>query len=417
MHWPAQRIPAGRDGNALSTLRRNNEIECLRAIAVLGVAFHHMLGNLFKNGLPALGAAPKYLDFWFGVDLFFAISGYVIARSLLPQLAASEGKLRQQMAMVGAFWIRRAWRLLPSAWLWLGLTLLAVAAFNRSSAFGTLHANLMATLAGLFDYANIRFAHAFFRYEYGASFVYWSLSLEEQFYFLLPLLVLCLRRRIDLFMIALVAVQFALIRTPLLMSLRTDAIALGVLLAMAAPTSIYASAAPRYLLGLGTLRWIVPGLLLALLAMLAAPIMMYWRLHVGMIAVISVVLVWIASYNRGYLFPEGRIERCLVWIGARSYAIYLIHVPVFFLIREVCYRLNVGISNTGLPAVVFAIVAAGLIALFAELNYRYVEQPLRRRGRRIADLFLSRRGYREPSQDSTQTASAPGGARGDESVA
>lgn len=401
----------------MSTLRRNNEIECLRAIAVLGVVFHHMLGNLFKDGLPALGTMPKYADFWFGVDLFFAISGYVIARSLLPQLAACEGKFRQQMAMVGAFWIRRAWRLLPSAWLWLGLTLLAVVAFNRSGVFGTLHANLMATLAGMLDYANVRFAHAFFRYEYGASFVYWSLSLEEQFYFLLPLLVLCLRRRIDIAMIALVAVQFCLIRTPLLMSFRTDAIALGVLLAVASRTSTYAAVAPRHLLNLGPLRWLVPCLLLALLAVLASPLMTYWRFHVGAIAVISAVLVWIASYNCGYLFRQIYVERGLVWIGARSYAIYLLHVPVFFLIREICYRLNIHISNTGFSALAFIAIAACLIALFAELNFRYVEQPFRRHGRLIADRFLTRRGYREIQLDSRQPSHALSRAEGDESIA
>lgn len=325
----------------MNALRRNSEIECLRALAVLGVVFHHMLGNLFKAGLPALGSLPMYFNFWFGVDLFFAIPGYVIARNLLPQLAAFEGKFRKQITIIGAFWIRRAWRLLPSAWLWLGLTLLAVVAFNRSAVFGTLHANLMATLAGMLDYANLRFGNAFFRYEYGASFVYWSLSLEEQFYFLLPLLVLFLRRRIDVFMIVLVVAQFGLVRTPLLMSLRTDALALGVLLAIATPTAMYAAVAPRYLLGLGALRWIVPCLLLALLAMLASPYLQYWRFHVSAIAAISAALVWIASYNQDYLFPQSWIKRSLVWVGMRSYAIYMIHIPTFFLLRETCFRLGI----------------------------------------------------------------------------
>jgi peptidoglycan/LPS O-acetylase OafA/YrhL len=391
----------------LSALRRNSEIECLRAVAVLGVIFHHMLGNLFQHGLPVLGSMPNYLNFWFGVDLFFSISGYVIARTLLPQLAAFDGTLRQQIVITTAFWIRRAWRLLPSAWLWLGLTLLAVVAFNHSGAFGSVHANLMATLAGILDYANFRFANALFHHEYGASFVYWSLSLEEQFYFLLPLFALCLRRRIDLLMIVLIVAQLSLVRTPLLMSLRTDALAWGVLLAIASSSKTYTRISPQYLLTLGPMRWIVPCLLLTLLSALASPYLQTWRFHVGMIALISTMLVWIASYDRDYLLPQTRIKDALAWIGARSYAIYLIHIPVFFLLRETCYRLGISINNTGPQVPLLIVLAACLIASFAELNYRYVERPLRRHGRYIADRFLQLKGHivtpaHSPSSSVTQ---------------
>jgi peptidoglycan/LPS O-acetylase OafA/YrhL len=377
----------------LSTLRRNTEIECLRAIAVLGVIFHHMLGNLFQHGLPVLGSIPNYFNFWFGVDLFFSISGYVIARTLLPQLAALDGRIRQQIAITVAFWIRRAWRLLPSAWLWLGLMLLAVVTFNHSGVFGSLHANLMATVAGVLDYANFRFADALFHHEYGASFVYWSLSLEEQFYFLLPLFVLCLRRRVDVLIIVLVVAQLGLVRTPLLMSLRTDALALGVLLAIASPSKAYARIAPRCFLALGAVRWVMPCLLLTLLSVLASPYLQTWRFHVSAIAFVSTILVWIASFDQDYLFPPNRIRSVLAWIGARSYAMYLIHIPVFFLLRETCYRFGIPVKNTGPQAGGLIISAACLIALFAELNYRYIECPLRRHGRHIADRFLLRRGH------------------------
>lgn len=50
--------------------------------------------------------------------------------------------------------------------------LLACLFINRSGAFGTLAANLQATLAGVLQYANFRFADSFFHYEYGTSFVY-----------------------------------------------------------------------------------------------------------------------------------------------------------------------------------------------------------------------------------------------------
>jgi peptidoglycan/LPS O-acetylase OafA/YrhL len=384
-------MPTTSSDTALVRNRRNSDIECLRAVAVIGVAFHHMHGNLFHPGLPWMGRLLQHADFWFGVDLFFAISGFVIARSLLPQMAAC-GSMRDQVSVIWAFWIRRFWRLLPSAWLWLGLLLLAVVAFNHSGAFGSIHANLMATLAGMLDVANFRFADAFFRYEYGASFVYWSLSLEEQFYLLLPLLVACLRRRIDLLMIGIFVLQFCVFRTPLLMSVRTDALALGVLLAIAAPGKPYVAIEPRFLLRLRSLRTLLPVLLLAVLAVITSADLQGWRFRISAIAALSAILVWLASYDRDYLLQGGLCKRALVWIGARSYAIYLIHVPVYFVLRELGFRLGtVNDTSPFMPAWLLCLLAIGMIALLADLNYRYLEQPLRNRGKRIADRFLRRR--------------------------
>ncbi|MCW5337940.1 acyltransferase family protein, partial [Pseudomonas aeruginosa] len=173
--------------------KRILDIELLRGLAVLGVVFHHLHGNLFSGSPALLDGINQRVQFWWGVDLFFAISGFVIARTLIPQLR--EAPTRQAFwEQARYFWIRRAFRLLPSAWLWLALILACCLLLNRSGAFGSLSANLAASLAGFLQVANFRFADSFYRYEYGASFVYWSLSLEEQFYLLLPLLILCLRR-------------------------------------------------------------------------------------------------------------------------------------------------------------------------------------------------------------------------------
>ena len=199
---------------------RIDDIECLRALAVAAVLFHHLQGALFYWNPAWLGNLFNRFSFWWGVDLFFAISGFVIARSLLPQLAAASRVPGASWRTVLAFWVRRAFRLLPSAWLWLALILVAVFAFNRSGVFGSVHANLQATLMGMANLANFRFADAFMHYEYGTSFTYWTLSLEEQFYLLLPLAAWVLRRHLVWFLLALIVLQFCLVRTPLGMAIR-----------------------------------------------------------------------------------------------------------------------------------------------------------------------------------------------------
>lgn len=370
--------------------KRIMDIEVLRAIAVLGVLFHHLSGNLFGDPVPLLDAIHTWAQPWWGVDLFFAISGFVIARSLIPALRDCSNR-QEYWEQTRNFWLRRVFRLLPSAWLWLALVLLMCVFFNRSGAFGTVQANLQATLAGVLQYANFRFAETFMRSEYGSSFVYWSLALEEQFYLLFPLLILLCRKHLVWVLLALVAVQLLLVRTPLLMVVRTDALALGVLLAMWSAQPGYRRWQPTFLrrpwAGVSVL--VVVGLLMSYLGTDRFSTTHY---RIGAIAMLSAVLVWIASYNADYLLPAGRWQRLMAWVGSRSYGIYLIHIPVYFLVREVIFRLQgAGLpSPAGHPAITI-LFAFGLIVLLSELNYRFIEMPMRNRGSALVQrLSISR---------------------------
>lgn len=100
------------------SVRRIMDIEVLRAIAVLGVLFHHLQGNLFTDTVPLLENIHAWAQQWWGVDLFFAISGFVIARSLIPALQGCTTR-QECWQQTRNFWLRRVFRLLPSAWLWL----------------------------------------------------------------------------------------------------------------------------------------------------------------------------------------------------------------------------------------------------------------------------------------------------------
>ncbi len=84
-------------------------------------------------------------------------------------------------------------------------------------------------------------------------------------------------------------------------------------------------------------------------------------------------------------------KRVLLWVGARSYAMYLCHIPAFFATREIMHRLHPGTRFGPEDFWVFIAVATGLVVLCSELNYRLLETPLRRRGRRIARELLARR--------------------------
>jgi peptidoglycan/LPS O-acetylase OafA/YrhL len=381
---------------AESSPRRIDDIEWLRAVAVMGVVVHHAQGNLFSWNPAWLALLLGHVDMWSGVDIFFAISGFVIARSLLPRLRACQRDIGMAGRQVVAFWVARAFRLLPSAWLWLGLVLLGAWLFNRLGAFGSVHTNVMATLAGVFQVANFRFADAFASYPYGASFAYWSLSLEEQFYVVLPLVALLLRRHVVWLLVVVVVVQALVPRTLLTMSLRTDALAWGVLLALASRLPMFGRLEPRWLRGRRWLQRALAFFLIMAIAAVSARASLAIGQRVSLIAMLAAVLVWLAAYNRNFLSgPDGSIKRFMVWTGQRSYAIYLIHVPAFFFIRECWFRFT-GTPAQGGPmqTVLFTATAAVLIASLAQCNFRWVELPLRLFGRRLASRIA------QPSDES-----------------
>ena len=362
---------------------RIDDIELLRGFAVLLVVVHHAQANLITWTSPALAHFYHYFGGWVGVDLFFAVSGFVIARSLVPLLRSQPDNAAAWRATLG-FWVRRAWRLLPSAWLWLLLILLACVAFNSSGVFGSLKANLEATVAAVLQVANIRFAEVFMQREYGSSFVYWSLALEEQFYLLFPLLILFSRRWLPYVLLGLVALQLFSPRSVMLMMFRTDALALGVLIALWSARPSYRLLQPVLL----ARRWLGVGVLLVLLlglCVLGSEPLTLFSMRIGMIALLSAALVWMASYNRDYLWPEGAFKRLMTWLGTRSYAIYLIHIPAFLFTREFYYRLYPQQGEFG-ESFFYPLVftAALLILLLSELNYRLIECPLRERGKHIA---------------------------------
>ena len=358
--------------------RRITDIEVLRAVAVIFVLFQH-LGNLFPWSSPILEILYFYAGGTFGVDLFFAVSGFVIARDLIPRLLSAPDRTMAWRTVL-AFWLRRMWRLWPSAWLWLGLTLLAVLVFNQSGAFGSVEANVEATFAGVFQYANVRFAQNFMVREIGASFVYWSLSLEEQFYLLFPLLILLLRRQLGWALLAIALIQICMPRNhPYLMMFRTDALALGILLALWSHKASWKRVLPVFLaLGRG-------GSLCLALACICVMALLSSRLEltryaIGIIAILSAFLVLMASYDRDLLLPHRRLKKMLLWTGERSYAIYLIHVPVFFATRELFYRLNPEQIASVPLSFAYLMCAAVLLIVLAQLNFRWVEMPLRKYG-------------------------------------
>ncbi|NNU63086.1 acyltransferase family protein [Ochrobactrum soli] len=372
---------------------RIDDIEVLRAVAVIMVCISHIGPMLWWLDKP-LGIVSKYFTFWTGVDLFFAISGFVIARSLLPQLAVLESGSRKYWIATFDFWIRRAYRLLPSAWLWIAIPLIGSIIFpTRVGGFSQVFPSAIAALMHMENFH--LWAVGAWGQSPGILGVYWSLSLEEQFYLLLPVVFLFLRRRFVTFLILIIIVQTFLPESfwhwssNLPWAFRLQAICFGVLIAILSRSEIYKVINPT-IFRVKCIAIPVVGLLVLFVAAVPSNEGKVFVLpfSVGFTAVVCALLVFIASYNEDYILSPGIIKRVLVWIGQRSYAIYLVNLPAIAINRiiwESTMENGYNFTNKNLlPVTITAII---VMLILADLNYRLVETPLRSRGRDVAKQF------------------------------
>jgi len=369
---------------------RIKDIEFLRGIAIIMVIVYHAKGTLISWPVASWNnIVSGYFDFWPGVDIFFAVSGFVIARSLIPTLRSCATGADFSRAAIG-FWIRRVWRLLPSAWLWLIMIVLASRFFNRTGIFDSFHTNFESMVAGMLSVANFR-ELAVSSSHYGASSPYWSLSLEEQFYLALPIIVFLSRRRLVATLLIGTIAIFLVPESPALVMFRVHAVLLGVLLAIASAHPLYQAFEPVALKTHRFIRIVILGLPLALISALAVEGQRIVPFRLDLIALLSAALVFIASYNRDYLFDDGPVKRVVLWVGSRSYALYLTHVFAFCVTREIWYRLSPPGTVFG-PGygVAFVLTAGVIMVALSEANYRLVEIPLREHGARIAKGFARR---------------------------
>jgi peptidoglycan/LPS O-acetylase OafA/YrhL len=144
---------------------RANGLDTLRATAITLVFMYHYM--VFVSREPTFGWASTVG--WVGVDLFFVLSGYLIANQIFAGLA------RGERLSLKAFYVRRAIRTLPVFWVVLALYFLFPAVMGGRTppplwSFLTFTQNFNLQPGTAFSHA-------------------WSLCIEEQFYLVLPLVI------------------------------------------------------------------------------------------------------------------------------------------------------------------------------------------------------------------------------------
>ncbi len=357
----------GRESKARKGIRYIPALDGLRAVAVLAVIAYHL-------GLPGCQGGLM------GVTVFFVISGYIVTKILVVEYS------RTGSIDFKGFYLRRAKRLLPA----IVLVVMATAA-----------------LCTLFDHAlltkmrpevlpSLLFVNNWWQVLNDASYFasiglpsplthFWSLAIEEQFYLVLPLSLFAVlrfggrlgRRRslsaIILGLAALSALEMALLYDPAVDPTRvyygTDtrafSLLIGAFLAVATTGNRrqLPQAARAGLAAVGAVG------VLACLAFMggSAPFTYYG----GMLLCSALTAALIYGTMGRDAGPIGRAlgSRPMLWVGKRSYGIYLWHYPIILLLTPP--NSAEGITGWGL------VLAVVLIFVVAALSYTFVENPIR----------------------------------------
>ena len=355
---------------------RLDAVDALRGLAILLVLMNHVNMRLFLDKFPYWKTIPEQLRsalVWNGqngVQIFFAISGFLITATSLRRWGALHA------IHAGDFYRLRLARIAPLLLLLLGLlSLLHVAGtpgFVVSQTTGGLGRALLAALT-----FHINVLEAQRGYLPGSWDILWSLSVEEMFYLCFPVICRCVRR--EKWLIVILAVFVALgpiARTFLAHGNETwkevsylggmDAIALGCLTALVVAKLRFA---PRVSLVLEIAGISAIVFILGFAAegdVLARTGLDMTVLAVGTCLVIAAT-TQAARRGAALLAP-------LRWFGRRSYEVYLTHM---FIVMGFFYLFVAAGKPGGAVSLLFVAVIA-VAGLVGELTARYFSEPSNR---------------------------------------
>jgi peptidoglycan/LPS O-acetylase OafA/YrhL len=363
----------------LASMGYQSGLDGIRALSVAIVILYHAGFDWMHGG-------------FFGVEVFFVVSGFLITSLLLDERATS-GRVS-----LGQFWLRRARRLLPALFTML-LAVTLWATFFGDDHLDQLGKDMLPAIFYASNWAQIVGDVPYFAPNDPPLLRHlWSLAVEEQWYILWPLVFVVLatvlrRRRPDELFLPLVALSLTamlfssvltfsddpLITLPVLGEVdrynflylntlsRASGLLLGAAFAFAWRPWRWGAAARRERRGLDVAGLGAMMLIVVVSATRSADVVQsddLYRVWLPVVTVLSIVVVAVVVH------PGARMTRAifgwapLVAVGRRSYGLYLWHWPIF-VFADVKAE-----PGHFVPAMIVAIAAS-------EACYRFVETPIR----------------------------------------
>ncbi|WP_022917702.1 acyltransferase family protein [Ruania albidiflava] len=364
-------------GAAASSPARDGHIhglDGLRSVAILAVLVFHLRPLSLPGG-------------YLGVDVFFVISGFLITTLLVRELR------KKHKIDLRSFWTRRARRLLP-ALVTVVLVSVVLALFAGNDLLVHIERQVIGALTFSNNWVEIHAGSSYFNTTSPQLFVnFWSLAVEEQFYLVWPLVFVLLmattrtgRQRVGLLLAlaSVSAVLMAVLYTPGQDSTRvyygTDTHAFGLMIGAAMAISAASQswnifqvrwyARARVLLGIAGLVGLV-----ALMLWLDPTNSFAYRGGILLASLCTAAIIGSFPGQRNLVQAFFDLPP-LVWIGQRSYGIYMWHWPVILLIAAFAPA----VAPDSLGSWIQRGAALVLSIALAAFSFRWIENPVRRNG-------------------------------------
>lgn len=360
-------------------MKRVKELDGIRGIAIfLVIIWHYIYCQVSSNIVNAKGGSVLELLAltWSGVDLFFVLSGFLIVGILLDT--------KDSNTYFSTFYFRRGLRILP---------LYAVMLFGFIVLPNYISNDwLFAQTLPLWSY--FTFTQNFFMHGFGFGpnwlAITWSLAVEEQFYLLIPLMVWGLSRKrlvyaflFLIFMAPLFRLIFNLLGAYVFSFARADSILMGGLLAIIYRTpKIKAILDENYnlLLGLFFVFLFGAGILTLDLPEIGNAFVHFW------LAILYSLFISICTLRSGKVIDIFISNRLFIWMGLRSYGIYLFHQPASSLVHQY-FNGNTNPSFSNLQEFFATVIALIVTFVLAELSYRFFESVFLAYGKKFEYEF------------------------------
>jgi peptidoglycan/LPS O-acetylase OafA/YrhL len=342
------------------TFGHHRALDGVRGIAISVVVLFHV------DGLPFTGG-------FVGVDVFFVLSGFLITSLLYEEWS------RASTIALGSFYARRALRILPPLVLMTSASLLFAAMLGARGRAGEMLATVIKAFAFVANWFN-----AFVVLSHQALGHVWSLSIEEQFYLVWPIVLLTMLRRGwtrwaigGLLIVASLGSACAralywaggagFFRAYYSTDSRVDGLLLGSLAALLVAWRV----GPRSCVGIAVQNALATLALVSVVVIsLVASVSSNWIYDFGLLLLnVGIAVLLSCLVTSPWTVLRAILELGpVVWLGRISYGVYLWHVPTFWAADQIGWS----------SYVLGRLVPAAIAILIAAASFYLVERPLLR---------------------------------------
>ena len=331
--------------NEIKRVKFRSDINGLRAIAVLSVILYHADIDLFSAG-------------FLGVDIFFLISGFLISNQIISELNSGQFSFK-------AFYFKRIKRILPAL---LYILLLTIPFSYILLSPRALIEYARSLISSIFFYSNLYFQNLDFYNSLPADYMpllhTWSLSVEEQFYIIFPIILFFSYRYLNkrLFSIILIIFLFSVFLNSQTVSVakfyqiqyRAWELALGALIMIISQK-------------ITLVKWEIPGLLI-----MFSPIFYFDNNWIAdfepRIICLLGTSILLLNRNEKSMFQKIVNFNFISKIGLASYSLYLIHQPFYAFLKNSKYDLLI------FENLLVKFLLIGIQIFFATLIYENIEK-------------------------------------------